>query len=1060
MPNLHKFLFLLLFSSLFSVSITAQRSCGFDAEHHEKLKDPVYQAFIKQMRSEVAKALADDSRIPCSNGVITFPVAIHYDWPGAPAVPDQCMIDAAMNSIAAMNLDYSAGNTDVDNYDDLTATCSTYYPASAKSDNSCIQFCIAEYDHPNCSGLCDGEKAITSGLFSYPSTGGCYSDMINIFVGFGESGNLGVAPLNGVNTLGGNGPFVAVNTWGGSGVTCTASGAGVAFNALTQYNLGRTLTHEMGHYFGLDHVFNIEEDNSIDTTGIGICAWSQDNIGDTPAQSVENGGKPVVINCDPNNVGNTANNTCGTLDMWCSFMDYSDDTHLFMFTTDQSTAMYANAMTAPIADSAIKCNSIAEEPTADLNVLGDLPVFCTYDNAPYTIDFEDNSTRCPNSWVWSFSGTGVSPTSSTMENPTVTVTAAGELTVTLISTNAVGSSTQVTKTVTVSIAPAGSCPDCGPTFTDSGGPNSDYSDNEENTWTYCADAGMVLNFDFSSLDLDNSAPFINENDLLYIKYGPNPPMGDGYFELIADSDLIGAGGSILNSDLSGASSLVVSPGECVSFLFVSTGSATSSGWNVPIECKSPESCTDGMQNQDEEFVDCGGTNCPECPSACGFTFTDKGGVDGDFSLTENGTQWLLCADEADQILNLDFSLFQSGGAALLIFDGDIVLDNSNIGTWMYNVQQGGYFTAGAGYSTSNPLPSAGQCFTFYYSVPPTATINAGFETLVSCCNTDNCPYANTAGETFDETVDNYCNTNTITDIGSALKGGFDSNSRDCNTLANNQTFYEVTCDSDGGLLTVDVGSNSMGGIVDAALYGPVSGACPNYTGVNQVACDSGMDPAPISVMANADDVYLVVVATENKGAIDVVGTGSALGQVLPIELEYFSAKAKGKNVVLLWLSSVEINNDYYTIAKSNDGVNYTEYAEIPGSGDEIEGDKYEFVDSRAFTGMNYYRLSQTDLDGTSKIVGYANADITVAVSPFTIYPNPSASNKLTLSGLNPNRSYNITVINSVGYSTQLVVSSDESGEYLLNTNDISNGVYYIKVASDSEYYTTKFVKLK
>jgi len=197
-------LFFLLILTLFCLPSYAQyRTCGTDIEHAEKLKDPAFRDFIRQVQLEVARIKKEDNfRIDCSSGTYTFPVAIHYNWTGIGTTVDQCMIDAAVNSITALNEDYAGQNADLDNYDDLTASCSTYYPASAKSLNSCIQFCIAEYDHPSCSGLCDGEKAITAGMFSYPSTGGCYADYINIFVQSG-TGNLGIAPLNGVTSLGG-----------------------------------------------------------------------------------------------------------------------------------------------------------------------------------------------------------------------------------------------------------------------------------------------------------------------------------------------------------------------------------------------------------------------------------------------------------------------------------------------------------------------------------------------------------------------------------------------------------------------------------------------------------------------------------------------------------------------------------------------------------------------------------------------------------------------------------------------------------------------------------------
>jgi PKD repeat protein len=65
--------------------------------------------------------------------------------------------------------------------------------------------------------------------------------------------------------------------------------------------------------------------------------------------------------------------------------------------------------------------------------------------APLAVSFTDASTGAPTSWAWTF-GNG---TTSTLQNPSATYTAAGTYTVSLVATNAVGSSTAVTKTITV-----------------------------------------------------------------------------------------------------------------------------------------------------------------------------------------------------------------------------------------------------------------------------------------------------------------------------------------------------------------------------------------------------------------------------------------------------------------------------------------------------------------------------------------------------------------------------------------------------------------------------------
>ena len=93
---------------------------------------------------------------------------------------------------------------------------------------------------------------------------------------------------------------------------------------------------------------------------------------------------------------------------------------------------------------------------------------------------------------------------------------------------------------------------------------------------------------------------------------------------------------------------------------------------------------------------------------------------------------------------------------------------------------------------------------------------------------------------------------------------------------------------------------------------------------------------------------------------------------LPIELKDFTAK---KDSVLIqnnieWSTYTERNNDYFTIERSADGINWTEIVTVNGAGSTTEEQKYTYSD-RNFerNTINYYRLSQTDYDGTKSIEG-------------------------------------------------------------------------------------------
>jgi hypothetical protein len=101
------------------------------------------------------------------------------------------------------------------------------------------------------------------------------------------------------------------------GVVITASAFGT-INTAAPYNLGRTATHEVGHWFGLKHIW-------------GDAACGDDGINDTPSQSGYTTGCPTGFRSSCNN---------GSLgDMYMNFMDFTNDVCLNLFTEGQKTAM-------------------------------------------------------------------------------------------------------------------------------------------------------------------------------------------------------------------------------------------------------------------------------------------------------------------------------------------------------------------------------------------------------------------------------------------------------------------------------------------------------------------------------------------------------------------------------------------------------------------------------------------------------------------------------------------------------------------------------------------------
>ncbi|TKJ17972.1 zinc metalloprotease [Blastococcus sp. CCUG 61487] len=108
------------------------------------------------------------------------------------------------------------------------------------------------------------------------------------------------------------------------GVVVLTSAFGRRGSAVGPFDLGRTATHEIGHYLNLSHIWG--------EARVPTCSDS-DFVDDTPNQWGPNSGKPTFPSTS---CGNTPHG-----DMFVNYMDYVDDDTMCMFTEEQVSRMHA-----------------------------------------------------------------------------------------------------------------------------------------------------------------------------------------------------------------------------------------------------------------------------------------------------------------------------------------------------------------------------------------------------------------------------------------------------------------------------------------------------------------------------------------------------------------------------------------------------------------------------------------------------------------------------------------------------------------------------------------------
>ena len=115
--------------------------------------------------------------------------------------------------------------------------------------------------------------------------------------------------------------------------------------------------------------------------------------------------------------------------------------------------------------------------------------------------------------------------------------------------------------------------------------------------------------------------------------------------------------------------------------------------------------------------------------------------------------------------------------------------------------------------------------------------------------------------------------------------------------------------------------------------------------------------------------------------------------VLPVILSSYKASITAADKVLIeWTTTQEQNNSHFTIERSTDGITFINIGQVPAS-NSLTGSSYSYIDNLPTLGVNYYRLSQTDIDG--KIIYFDIKKVTIEdqnAKAFIFYPNPVISN--------------------------------------------------------------------
>jgi hypothetical protein len=169
---------------------------------------------------------------------------------------------------------------------------------------------------------------------------------------------------------------------------------------------------------------------------------------------------------------------------------------------------------------------------------------------------------------------------------------------------------------------------------------------------------------------------------------------------------------------------------------------------------------------------------------------------------------------------------------------------------------------------------------------------------------------------------------------------------------------------------------------------------------------------------------------------------------LPIELCSFTASDLDNHAVISWSTSSQTDNDYFTLERSSDGINWEHIFTCDGAGTSTVNNSYSYYDYSTLLGTEYYRLVQTDYDGISTISSIISIDFKSNERIFDVYPNPSRSDQMILCiSVHNNDNLNISITNILGENvcTKNIIVVNQIKIYLSELCTINAGSYIIVV---------------
>ncbi len=173
---------------------------------------------------------------------------------------------------------------------------------------------------------------------------------------------------------------------------------------------------------------------------------------------------------------------------------------------------------------------------------------------------------------------------------------------------------------------------------------------------------------------------------------------------------------------------------------------------------------------------------------------------------------------------------------------------------------------------------------------------------------------------------------------------------------------------------------------------------------------------------------------------------------LPVKLSGYDVRLVKDRVLVSWTTASETNNASFSIERAGDDQNFSVIGTVAGNLNSASEKNYSFTDNNPLSGISFYRLVQTDVDGKQTRFEIKRIIHTPGVTQkLIVSPNPFGDNLTAFITLNRQQKVSAYITDMGGRRlvSQTAVYGEGSREIRLNTSALPKGMYFLKIEGEN-----------